>query len=149
MPRFVRPSWCALALDHGSNNPRTVKATGPRSRSGSLSCSFKVRDRGAVVQYMPGGGRDTARDAAGRARAMLLDYEGDSPEWSHPPAWLSAEWADEPTTRDVAEACGVDTDRDPDGTVAQEVCDAFVAAADAAWLGFILRHLRHVAKGDA
>lgn len=103
----------------------------------------------ADVQYMPGGGRDTARDAAGRARAMLLAFDDDSPEWSHPPAWLSGEWADEPTTRDVAEACGVDPDRDTDGTVAQEVCDAFVAAADAAWLGFILRHLRHVAKGEA
>lgn len=101
----------------------------------------------ADVQYMPGGGRDTARDAAGRARAMLRDYEGDSPEWSHPPAWLAGEWADEPTTPDVADACGVDPDRDPDGTVAQEVCDAFVAAADDAWLGVILCHLRHVARG--
>ena len=103
----------------------------------------------ADVQYLPGGGRDTARDAAGRARAMLRDYEaapGD--ETVCPPAWLAGEWADEPTTRDVAEACGVNTDRDPDGTVAQEVCDAFVAAADAAWLGFILRHLRHVARGQ-
>ena len=105
-------------------------------------------DGAADVQYLPGGGRDTARDAAGRARAMLARFDaapGD--EDVAPPAWLSGAWADEPTTRDVAEACGVDPDRDPDGTVAQEVCDAFVAAADAAWFGFILRHLRHVARG--
>ncbi len=108
----------------------------------------RLKGEGAAdVQYLPGGGRDTARDAVGRARAMLRDYEGDSPEWSHPPAWLSGEWADEPTCADVAEACGVDPDRDPDGTVAQEVCDAFVAAADAAFVGAILRHLRHVAGG--
>ncbi len=52
MPRNVRPSWCDLAVDHVSNSPQTVKGTGPRSRSGTLSASFKVRSDGSVLDLL-------------------------------------------------------------------------------------------------
>lgn len=48
MPRNVRPSWCELSVDNTGNAPSVVKATGPKSRSGSLSATFKVRDKGEV-----------------------------------------------------------------------------------------------------
>lgn len=108
----------------------------------------KRKGEGAAdVQYLPGGGRDTARDAAGRAVLALKEIDDDCPEWAVPPSWLSGEWADEPTVQDIAERCGVDPERDPDGEVASEVADAFVAAADAAWSDYLVRHLRNVAKG--
>lgn len=103
----------------------------------------------ADVQYMPGGGRDTEGNAAERAFRALRAYDaGDVPtvRAMTPPDWLSGEWADEPSPRDIAEACGVDPERDPDGHVAQEVCDAFVQAADTAYLDTMLAHLRSVAE---
>ncbi len=102
----------------------------------------------ADTQYFPGGGRDTARDAAGRARAMLRDYDNDNPDWATPPDWLSGEWADNITCADVTHVCKVDSTRDPDGIAASEVCDAFIAAADAAYTNTILRHLRAVAQNE-
>lgn len=105
----------------------------------------------ADTQYLPGGGCDTARDAAGRARALLAAYDDGDPavdETFQLPDWLSGEWADEPTPADIAEQCGIDPDRDTDGTVEQEIADAYVQAADTAYREIILRHLRSVAKGD-
>lgn len=101
----------------------------------------------ADVQYLPGGGRDTARDAAGRARAMLKEYDEGYPEWAHPPDWLSGEWADEPTHADIAKYCGVDPDRDPDGNIAMEVCNTYVDEADYSYINYIVQHLRDVAGG--
>jgi hypothetical protein len=109
----------------------------------------KLKGEGAAdTQYMPGGGRDTEGNAAERAWKALRAYDaGDVPTVSAmtPPDWLSGEWADEPTPRDVFEACGGDPDRDPDGETAQEVCDEFVRAADAAYVEYMLAHLRSVA----
>jgi hypothetical protein len=65
-----------------------------------------------------------------------------------PPNWLSGEWSDEPTPADIAERCGLDSERDRDGIVEQEIADAYVEAADTAYQRFILRHLRTVAKGE-
>ena len=111
----------------------------------------KLKGEGcADVQYFPGGGRDTDRDAKGRAAAMLKAYDDGDPaaEWSHAPDWLSGEWADEPTPASVFEDCGGDPDRDPDGETAQEVADAYCEAASDAWISVILRHLRSVAQGE-
>lgn len=103
----------------------------------------------ADVQYLPGGGRDTAPDAAGRAAAMLktIDEGGLCDVGIETPCWLSGEWADEPTVRDIAEACGIDEERDEDGETANECADAYIDAADQAFSDYILRHLRSVAQG--
>lgn len=110
----------------------------------------KLKGEGAAdTQYMPGGGRDTEPNAAERAYKALRAYDaGDVPTVSAmtPPDWLSGEWADEPTPRDIAERCGVDPERDPDGSVADEVCAVFVQAADDAYTGAMLAHLRSVAE---
>jgi hypothetical protein len=110
----------------------------------------KRKGEGAAdVQYMPGGGRDTEGNAPERAFRALKAYDaGDVPtsQAMTPPDWLSGEWADEWTPASLAEACGVDSERDPDGTVAQEQCDEFVRAADAAYVDFMLAHLRSVAE---
>jgi hypothetical protein len=103
----------------------------------------------ADVQYLPGGGRDTAPRAAERAATMLRQWDDGDPACPIVcPDWLSGEWADDPTPATVAADCGVNEERDVDGMVAQECADAFVAAADDAFLATILRHLRHVAKGN-
>lgn len=98
-------------------------------------------------QYLPGGGRDTARDPAGRAAALLAaDSEGRT-DALLPPQWLSGEWADEPLPVAVARECGVDPARDPDGIAGQEACDAYCAAADSAYRDAVLSFLRAVAQG--
>lgn len=51
-PRRVRPSWFVLSIDHASNDPVPVKATGPKGRSGTGSVRVKVRERGAVVDLL-------------------------------------------------------------------------------------------------
>lgn len=45
--RNVRPSWCELSIDH-----RTVKATGPKGRKGSLQAQFLARIDGAAVPFL-------------------------------------------------------------------------------------------------
>lgn len=98
-------------------------------------------------QYLPGGGRDTARDPAGRAAALLAaDNEGRT-DALLPPQWLSGEWADEPLPVAVARECGVTPARDPDGIAGEEVCDAYCAAADSAYRDAVLSYLRAVAQG--
>lgn len=51
-PRRVRPSWFVLSIDHASNDPVPVKATGPKGRSGTGSVRIKVRERGAVLDLL-------------------------------------------------------------------------------------------------
>lgn len=51
-PRRVRPSWFVLSIDHASNDPVPVKATGPKGRSGTGSVRVKVRERGAVLDLL-------------------------------------------------------------------------------------------------
>ena len=46
-PRNVRPSFVTLAVDG-----RSPVATGPRSRSGTLSAEFSVRSAGAVLPLL-------------------------------------------------------------------------------------------------
>lgn len=52
MPRCIRPSWFVLSIDHASNDPVPVKATGPKGRSGTGSVRVKVRERGAVLDLL-------------------------------------------------------------------------------------------------
>lgn len=100
----------------------------------------------ADVQYLPGGGRDTQPDAARRAAQMieLIDTDG-LYRVVDTPSWLSGEWADEPTVRDIAEACGIDEERDEDGESMEECADVYCLAADEAFEAAIVRHLRSVA----
>ena len=45
MPRFVRPSWIDLSVDGYRNNI----SAGPRSKNGTLTAQFKVRENGCVI----------------------------------------------------------------------------------------------------
>ena len=47
MPRYVRPSFVNLSVDG-----RSPVATGPKSRTGTLSAMFSVRDRGDVLPLL-------------------------------------------------------------------------------------------------
>lgn len=51
-PRRVRPSWFVLSIDHASNDPVPVKATGPKGRSGTGSVRVKVRSAGSVLDLL-------------------------------------------------------------------------------------------------
>lgn len=99
-------------------------------------------------QYLPGGGRDTERDAPGRARALLAADSDGYTDALLPPQWLSGEWADEPLPVAVARECGVSPALDPDGIAGEEVCDAYCAAADSAYRDAILSFLRGIAAGS-
>ena len=99
-------------------------------------------------QYLPGGGRDTARDPAGRARALLAADSDGYTDALMPPQWLSGEWADEPLPVAVARECGVAPALDPDGIAGQELCDAYCAAADSAYRDSVLSFLRGIAAGS-
>ena len=105
---------------------------------------------GAVdVQSMPGGGRDIQTNAAERAYKALRAYEnGDVPtvEAMMPPDWLSGQWAGDLLPAGVMIRCGGNPDRDRDGMVQDELCDAFIVAADEAYVGYQLAHLRAVAE---
>lgn len=52
MPRYVRASWFVLSIDHASNDPVPVKATGPKGRSGTGSVRVKVRSAGSVLDLL-------------------------------------------------------------------------------------------------
>jgi len=52
MPRFVCPSYVTVSIDARSNDPAPVKGFGPRSRTGSLSASFMIRDNGDVAPFV-------------------------------------------------------------------------------------------------
>lgn len=48
----MRPSWFVLSIDHASNDPVPVKATGPKGRSGTGSVRVKVRSAGSVLDLL-------------------------------------------------------------------------------------------------
>jgi len=122
---------------------RTKRTPAPIARARKLGAK-----KGAACvdcQYLPGGGRDTMRNPAVAAAALLAAWEDGDLEVScfDPPDWLSGEWADEPTPRDVAADCGI-TER---SSYFDDVVAAYIEAADQAYIDGICAHLRHVAKG--
>lgn len=70
-------------------------------------------------------------------RAFLRGWEDGDPEtmdaYAPTSGWLSGEWADARTARDLQLDLGID-DEDPDGEILAEACDAYEGAAeDAYW----------------
>ncbi len=51
--RNVRPSWLEILKDDNGNEPTSFyKATGPRSRSGTLDAIFRARVAGQSVAFL-------------------------------------------------------------------------------------------------
>lgn len=109
----------------------------------------------ADFQYLPGGGRDTMRNAAGRAAELLRAIDDGDPgacDGIVPTSPLSGEWADGLAPRDVADAVGFPYDDEPEADRDEAVeelarewdCGFTDGAFDAA-----CKFLRNVAKGDA
>lgn len=105
------------------------------------------------TQYLPGGGRDTMRDAKARAQRMLDAIEAGDPEVcdglvTNSP--LSGEWADSPSPRSVADAVGFpyndENENNRDDAVA-EIAQAYEWGWTDGQFEEACRHLRSVAKG--
>lgn len=130
-----------------TTNTNTTRKRLPRFIQRAQALGRARGKASADCQYLPGGGRDTARDAAGRAASILRAYDdGDVGNLGEQiPSWLSGEWADDPTARDVLADLGIDENDDR----ADDALSAYEEAATDAYLDVLLRHLRHVAKGGA
>ncbi len=59
---------------------------------------------------------------------------------------LSGEYAGDPTPQSLAEDLALDTDRDPDGTILDEACNAWVDAASDAFWSVLIRDCRRIAE---
>lgn len=98
----------------------------------------------ADTQYLPGGGRDTARDAAKRAARMLQQYDDGAPEWHDlVPAWLSGEWADEPTPETIRQDYGI-PEGDEGDDILEQMCSLWEEHATHGWESAMVAHLRAV-----
>lgn len=104
-------------------------------------------------QYMPGGGRDTAPDAKGRAARLLAMIDDGDPEAcdglvSSSP--LSGEWADSITASDVADAVGYPYEDEPEDE-RDDAVDELAQAYEWGWTDgqfeAACAFLRNVAEG--